>query len=83
MEREIIFRNASQYIESLGKQFRAVAPLSRQHLIKTPDPSCQHQGIAGEAEPVGFGGAGREEGENRSESGEGYFRFPFPQGEEG
>ena len=46
MEREIIFRNASQYIESLGKQFRAVAPLSRQHLIKTPDPSCQHQGVA-------------------------------------
>lgn len=58
MEREIIFRNASQYIESLGKQFRAVAPLSRQHLIKTPDPSCQHQGVAGEAEPVGFGGWG-------------------------
>jgi len=58
LEREIIFRNASQYIESLGKQFRAVAPLSRQHLIKTPDPSCQHQGVAGEAEPVGFGGRG-------------------------
>ena len=54
----MIFRNASQYIESLGKQFRAVAPLSRQHLIKTPDPSCQHQGVAGEAEPVGFGGWG-------------------------
>lgn len=51
----MIFRNASQYIESLGKQFRAVAPLSHQHLIKTPDPSCQHQGVAGETEPVGFG----------------------------
>ena len=84
----MIFRNASQYIESLGKQFRAVAPLSRQYLIKTPDSSCQHQGVAGETEPVGFGGGGlggggREEGENRSESGEGYFRFPSPQGEEG
>lgn len=54
----MIFRNASQYIESLGKQFRAVAPLSRQYLIKTPDPSCQHQGVAGETEPVGFGGRG-------------------------
>lgn len=29
--------------------------LSRQYLIKTPDPSCQHQGVAGETEPVGFG----------------------------
>lgn len=35
--------------------FLAVAPLSHQHLIKTPDPSRQHQGVAGEAEPVGFG----------------------------
>ncbi len=35
--------------------FLAVAPLSHQHLIKTPDPSRQHLGVAGEAEPVGFG----------------------------
>ena len=32
--------------------------LSHQHLIKTPDPSCQHQGVAGETEPVGFGVGG-------------------------
>mgnify|MGYP001533359534 CR=1 FL=1 len=43
--------------------FLAVAPLSHQHLIKTPDPSRQHQGVAGEAEPVGFEGPGE-----RSES---------------
>ena len=68
--------------------FLAVAPLSHQHLIKTPDPSRQHQGVAGEAGASRlrggeFRGTGREEGENCSESGEGYFRFSPPQGEEG
>lgn len=44
--------------ESLGKQFRVVAPLPHQHLIEAAEPSCQHQSVAGDAEPVGFGGWG-------------------------
>lgn len=44
--------------KAIGMAFDTIpccSPLSRQHLIKTPDPSRQHQGVAGEAEPVGFG----------------------------
>lgn len=83
----MIFRNASQYIESLGKQFRAVAPLSRQYLIKTPDSSCQHQGVAGETEPVGFGvggfGGGERGGRESLRERRGLLPFPLSTGRGG
>ena len=54
---------------------RCSEPLCEEGFVEAGDSAGEHQGVAGEAEPVGFEGPGE-----RSES---HFRIPPPQGEQG